>query len=179
MNTCQSSYMHIRKTNSIRRYMSEHATKTLMNSMVLACLDYCNSIYVGLPQVSLHKLQLAQNMAARVISRTPIHQHITPILQQMNWLPTTKRCQMKLLVMTSKVLHKEAPQNIIDLFHWYSPTRALRSASSTSPVPQRNKTIRFGKRLIDTSTAALWNRLPNEIKLAANKIQLKSSLNAT
>ena len=33
---------------------------------------------VGLPQVSLHKLQLAQNTAARLISRTPIHQHITP-----------------------------------------------------------------------------------------------------
>ena len=31
MNTCRSSYMHIWKINSIRRYLSEHATKTLMN----------------------------------------------------------------------------------------------------------------------------------------------------
>ena len=62
---------------------------------------------------------------------------------------------------------------IIDLFHWYSLARALRSASSTSLVPQRNKTIQFEKRLIDTSTSALWNGLPNEIKLAANKIQFK------
>ena len=28
MNTCRSSYMYIRKINSIRRYLSEHATKT-------------------------------------------------------------------------------------------------------------------------------------------------------
>ena len=56
-NTRQSSYMHIRKINSIRRYLSEQATLTLINSTVLIQLDYCNSVYVGLPQTSLHKLQ--------------------------------------------------------------------------------------------------------------------------
>ena len=56
-NICQSSYMHIRKINSIRRYLSEQATLILINSTVLIRLDYCNSVYVGLPQTSLHKLQ--------------------------------------------------------------------------------------------------------------------------
>ena len=66
--------MHIRKINSIRQYLSEQATLTLINSTVLIRLDYCNSVYVGLPQASLHKLQLAQNTAARVASRTPRYQ---------------------------------------------------------------------------------------------------------
>ena len=69
-NTIQSSsYMYIRKINSIRQYLSEQATLTLINSTVLIRLDYCNSVHVGLPQASLHKLQLAQNTAARVASR--------------------------------------------------------------------------------------------------------------
>ena len=97
-NTCQSSYMHIRKINSIRPYLSEQATLTLINSTVLIRLDYCNSVYVGLLQASLHKLQLAQNTAARVTSRTPRYQHITSILQQYNWLPIAKRCPLKLLL---------------------------------------------------------------------------------
>ena len=172
-NTCQSSYMHIRKINSIRRYLSEQATLTLINSTVLIRLDYCNSVYVGLPQTSLHKLQLAQNTAARVASCTPRYHHITPILQQYNWLPIAQRCQLKLLVLTFKVLHREAPQYIIDLFHWYSPARPLRSSLTRSLVPNRNQTIRYGKRLIDTSTAALCNSLPNEIKCATNRIQFK------
>ena len=145
-NTCQSSYMHIRKINSIRQYLSEQATLTLINSTVLIRLGYCNSVYVGLPQASLHKLlQLAQNTAARVASRTPRYQHITPILQQFNWLPMAKRCQLKLLVMTFKALHLDAPQYIIDLSHWYSLVRPLRSSSTTSLVPNRNRTIRYGK----------------------------------
>ena len=145
-NTCQSSYMHIRKINSIRQYLSEQATLTLINSTVLIRLDYCNSVYVGLPQASLHKLQLAQNTAARVAIRTPRYQHITLILQQYNWLPIAERCQLKLLVMTFKVLHLETPQYIIDLFHWYLPTRPLRSSSTTSLVPNRNRTIKIRKK---------------------------------
>ena len=166
--TCRSVYMHIRKVNSIRRYLTKDATKLLINSTVLSRLDYCNSSYVGLPQTSTHKLQLAENAAARVISRTPRHQHITPILKELNWLPVTKRCQLKILVLTFKVLHGQAPTYICEKFQWYTPARPLRSSSTTSLVPNRNKTVRYGKRLIDTSTAALWNSLPNNIKCARN-----------
>ena len=166
--TCRSVYMHIRKVNSIRRYLTKDATKLLINSTVLSRLDYCNSSYVGLPQTSTHKLQLAENAAARVIIRTPRHQHITPILNELNWLPVTKRCQLKILVLTFKVLQGQAPTYICEMFQWYTLARPLRSSSTTSLVPNRNKTVRYGKRLIDTSTAALWNSLPNNIKCARN-----------
>ena len=159
--TCRSVYIHIRKVNSIRRYLTKDATKLLINSKVLTRLDYCN---VGLPQTSTHKLQLAENAAARVISRTPRHQHITPILNELNWLPVTNRCQLKILVLTFKVLQGQAPTYICEIFQWYTPARPLRSSSTTSLVPYRNKTVRYGKRLVDTSTAALWNSLPNNIK---------------
>ena len=130
--TWRSVYMHIRKVNSIRRYLTKNATKLLINSTVLSRLDYCNSSYVGLPQTSTHKLQLAENAAARVISRTPRHQHITPILNELNWLPVTKKCQLKILVLTFKVLQGQAPTYIFEMFQWYTPARPLRSSSTTS-----------------------------------------------
>ena len=83
-NTCRSTYMSIRKIYSIRQYLCENSTKMLVNSTVLSRLDYCNSAYVGLPQKSLHRLQLAQNSAARIINLTPILHHITPVLQRLN-----------------------------------------------------------------------------------------------
>ena len=168
--------MHIRKINSIRRYLCEDSTKLLVNSTVLSRLDYCNSIYVGLPQTSLYKLQLAQNCAARMITNTPRHDHITPVLQQLNWLTIQKRCQLKILVLTFKVLHNNSPQYICELLQWYTPSRALRSASTTSLVPNRSRTIRYGKRLIGTSAATLWNAQPNHIKSARNVIQFKRLL---
>ena len=175
-NTCRSAHMHIRKINSIRRYLCEDSTKLLVNSTVLSCLDYCNSIYVGLPQTSLYKLQLAQNCAARMITNTPRHDHITPVLQQLNLLIIQKRCQLKILVLTFKVLHNNFPQYICELLQWYTLSRALRSASTTSLVPNRSRTIRYGKRLIGTSAVTLWNALPNHIKSARNVIQFKRLL---
>lgn len=167
-NTCRTAYMHIRKINSIRRYLSKDATSVLMQSNVLSGFDYCNSIYMGLPQKSVHKLQLVQNAAARVITNTPRHHHISPILRQLNWLPIVERCQLKILILTFKALHNVAPQYICELLNWYKPTRNLRSINTTSLVPNRNKTVRYGKRLIDTSAAQLWNTLPQNIKCTLN-----------
>ena len=66
-NICRSVNMHIRKINIIRRYLSNTA---VVQSIVIARLDYCNSVCVGLPMKRLQRLQLVQNSAACVISQT-------------------------------------------------------------------------------------------------------------
>ena len=72
--------------------------------------------------------------------------------------------------------HNEAPAYIANLFNWYTPARTLRSASTTSLVPNKNKTVMLGRRLIDTTSAALWNNLSNDIKFARNIIHFKKLL---
>ena len=44
--------------------------------------------------------------------------------------------------------------------------KPLRSASTTSLVPNRNRTVRYGRRLLDTSEKALWNTMPEELRNA-------------
>ena len=64
-----------------------------MNFACLHCIHPGTYIHnTVLPQKSMHKLQLAQNSAARLISQTLRHHHITPILIELNWLTITKRC---------------------------------------------------------------------------------------
>ena len=67
---------------------------------------------------------------------------------------------------------------IANLFNWYTPVRTLRPiASTTSLFPNKNKTVMLnGRRLIDTTSAALWNNLPNDIKFARNSIHFKKLL---
>ena len=48
-------------------------------------------LLVGLPQYLIKRLQGVQNAAARSILRTPISEHISPLLQNLHWLPVNRR----------------------------------------------------------------------------------------
>ena len=39
--------MEIRRIGSVRQYLSSEATKTLVSSLVLSRLDYCNALLAG------------------------------------------------------------------------------------------------------------------------------------
>ena len=62
------------------------------------------------------------------------------------------------------------------MLNWYQPARTLRSASTTTLVPNRNRTIRYGRRILDTSSAVLLNPLPDYIKSADSIITFKTYL---
>jgi len=55
--TCKKMYHQIRKIGSIRPFLTEDVTKTLVTSLVLSRLDFCNSLLGGLQQNTLHRLQ--------------------------------------------------------------------------------------------------------------------------
>ena len=111
INTCKSIYMNIRKIRRIRPYLTDYAVRTIMQTTVTVCLDYCNSLYNGLTFGTMKKLQIAQNAAASLISGTMRHEHSSGLLRELHWLPATKRCQYtrKLLVLTYQELHGNLP----------------------------------------------------------------------
>ena len=152
-NICRSVNIHIRKINSIRRYLSNTAVRTLVQLIVIARLDYCNSVCIGFPMNRLQSLQLVQNSAARVIRQTKQYTSITPILNELHWLPINKRCQFKILLLTFKSLNGCAPEYLCGMLNVYMPNRSLRSTAFTLLVTYRNRSIRLGNRLFGTSAA--------------------------
>ena len=118
----------------------------------------------GLSFKSIKKLQVAQNAAARLIAKISMRDPITNVLRELHWLPVTKRCQYKLLVLTYKTLHGTTPTYIHDMLNWYHPARPLRSGAFPSLVPNKHNTITLGRRLCDSATAVLWNNLPRDLR---------------
>ena len=49
---------------------------------------------------SIKRLQVTQNAAARLIRQTKKRAHMTPVLQDLHWLPVVNRCQFKILNIT-------------------------------------------------------------------------------
>ena len=64
---CKNSYVQLRKIASIRHCLTTEVTKTLVTSLVLSRLDYCNAVLAGTSKKFLSRLQVVQNNAARLI----------------------------------------------------------------------------------------------------------------
>ena len=95
---CRTAYTHLRNISRIRRYLTPEATKSLVHAFIMSRMDYGNALLAGLPLEHLKKLQRIQNIAARIITFTPRHDHITPILKQLHWLPIKRRIEFKILL---------------------------------------------------------------------------------
>jgi len=64
----KSCYLHIRQLRCIRPYLDLKTVSTIATSIVHSKLDYFNSLYCGLRESQLNRLQLVQNFLARAVS---------------------------------------------------------------------------------------------------------------
>ncbi len=117
-----------------------------------------------------------QNTAARILTRTPKFEHISPILQDLHWLPVAQRIKFKILLLTFKCLHNLAPEYLSDLLELYNPPRSLRSGSNLNLRVPTTRLKTYGDRSFSKCAAVLWNPLPMHIKSASSLDSFKTLL---
>ncbi|XP_037548511.1 uncharacterized protein LOC119425058 [Nematolebias whitei] len=172
----KSSFFHLRQLAKVKPFLSQHHFQILIHAFITTRLDYCNSLYVGLSQSLLTRLQLVQNAAARLLTGTKKREHITPVLESLHWLPVRFRINFKVLLFVFKCLHGLAPQYLSDLLQLYTPSRSLRSADQLLlVVPRSNRRLR-GDRAFSVAAPKLWNELPLHVRQAGSLPVFKSSL---
>ena len=110
--------------------MSLQDLEKLVHAFIFSSLDYSNGVFTGLSKKSIRQLQLIQNAAARVQTRTKKLDHITPLLRSLHWLPVYQRIDFKILLLVYKALNGFWPKYISDLLPWSEPSRPLRSSGS-------------------------------------------------
>jgi len=182
----RSCFFQLRQLRSIKQSLTIEATKTLVHSFVGSRLDYCNSVFAGISGQLLHKLQMIQNAAARLITGTKKFEHIKPVLQDLHWLPVRQRIDFKTALLVFKCTCGLAPPYLVALCHATSdcPGRSrLRSADLYQMYVPRTRT-NYGDRSFSVNGPAVWNSLPvdlrsPDISIDIFKNQLKAFLFTT
>ena len=108
-NACEAAYIQIRHISSLRHLLTTQATHTLVCSLVLSRLDYCNSLLSGCPQCLLDKLQKVQNAAARLVCKAMKSEHIHPILENLHSASSFKAALKTHLLIISKLFFTAVP----------------------------------------------------------------------
>ena len=172
----RSAYAALRQISSIRHNLTLHATVTLICSLVLSRLDYCNSLLINAPKEQIKKLQKIQNSAARLALKIKKSDHITPALKQLHWLPIEARIIYKVCLHCHNFFTDNSPAYISDLLSVYQPSRALRSSDDhfTLTIPRMSKQI--GERAFSYAAPTHWNSLPRHIRQQTSTPAFKRTL---
>ena len=144
-------------------------------------MDYCNSLFIELPNVILKKVQSVLNRAARLIFHLPPRVPTTSSLIEPHWLSLKVRIEFKICLITFKALKLNQPSYIRELlsFSSHESTLGLRSADDPTVCMTLELLERgFASRYFSYIAPSLYNKLPITIKLIDSLNTFKSHLKA-
>ena len=114
------------RINKVRHLLDQETSSLIIHSLVLNKLFYCSVVWSNTAAKNVEKLQPI--FAARIITRSGKHDHISSILQERGWLSVHKHLIFRDILQIYKCLNDLSPGYLNTLFkqrtsiHHY-PTR--------------------------------------------------------
>jgi len=173
---CKTSFYHLKNISKLRPILTLSDAEKLVHAFISSRLDYCNSLYTGITDKNITKLQYIQNSAARVLRGVRKYDHISPILQSLHWLPVSFRINYKVLVLTYKCINGHAPPYLQELITPLTSTRTLRSTGRSLLRVPDTKLRTMGDRAFCSAAPRLWNGLPDHLRATQTLNSFKTGL---
>ena len=90
----------------------------LVLSLIISKLDNCNSLFYNMSLENIHKLQLIQNHAARLVKKASKRSSAKLLFKDLHWLPVKDRIIYKIAVLVFKIINnKSSPSYLRELIN--------------------------------------------------------------
>ena len=184
-NVKKKVYGNLINLSRISGFLDRDTRLKLVHGLVLSSLDFCNSIYYGLPNSVLHGLQIALNAAARLVMDMPRYSRdsVTAICIDLHFLPIRARIEYKICLLTYKAVKFGQPKYLADLLapKVQNPIHHLRSSEDAEMLHEPFLfRVQVGDRSFASCAPRLYNSLPLRIRsiteINAFKKELKTHL---
>ena len=153
-----------RSLSIIKRCSSFLTVLSTKQALVFSRLDYCSVMWSGATKRDLGKLQLAQNMAARLALKCTRRANMNGTL---SWLKVKER-------LTSSLLDMNAPRCRFKLLANSSDTHAYHTRHATKGLFTNPKSrTDYGRCTVLHRAMTTWNSIPHQVTDASSRIRFK------
>ena len=177
---CKSGYNLLRNLRRISGKLTNTSLKIqIIQACILSHVDYCNSLYLNLPDVQIKKLQRLVNTAIRFIYNIKFTDDysITELMQKCHFLPIRARIEFKINLLVFKCWNGLAPNYLQKLIHPKTSLNSLRIHSDRFLLELPKLYINNQKnRGFSQSAPDIWNNLPLCVRESENIAIFKSRL---
>ena len=160
----------IRNIYAIKKHLDRKCLHLLVHSLVISKINYCNSLYSGLPNYLLRKLQSVINRSVRLICSLPPRVPTTQYLIELHWLPVKARIEFKICLLAFKALKFGQPKYLANLLSLQNVPLGMDLRTSDDPYrleePRATSERLFSERAFSYIVPRLLNRLPVSLKEA-------------
>ena len=178
-NICKRSNYQVHMIRHIRKYINNDLCRILVNSLAMSPIDYCRSIFQGLPECRIRPLIRIIRASVRLIFKQPRNDHssITLNMQSIKMFSMKQKKLYRLLCIVHKSLLTAQPLYINDMLIPKISTRNLHS------IDDRYLLSSHRCRISPTLNIAFiysspynWNKLPLSIRMISNHDAFKPML---
>ena len=158
----------------IRRFVPMDVMLALYKSFILPHLEYCSPLLLGVGKVLAHKIESANHYILRTLTghgKSLSYQELLNICKL-----DTLECRRKQqsLILLFKCIRNLGPKYIRDFFSIRETSYNLRGNGVNLCIPKFN--LNFMRNSFTYKCAQLWNKLPEDVKLADNVDIFKAKL---
>ena len=102
--------------NRVKYCFDRETLVLIITTLVFSKMPYCSTVWSNTSSKNIQKLQLIQNFACKIICGARKYDHVTPLLDELNWLPVSKMLKFRDAVMAYKCANNLAPEYLCAKF---------------------------------------------------------------
>src|SRR6218665_1759520 len=160
----RSCYYQLLHPKVISRSLTPSAASTLVHAFVVSRLDYCGTLYHGLPACRTGFLNRVLRTAARLVGRISKFGHVSEYMRgELHWLPYPHCIAYRVSALVRRCTEGLAPPYLRELCcstMQVQRCRCLRSAAQAELIVPRSRTATRQRRAFSVAGPATWNGLP-------------------
>jgi len=138
-----------------------HFQSMLYKTIIAPHFDYCNVVWGTCNKSLKYKLQVLQNRAAKIITRTNRYGSSTQALIDLNWKNLDDKLYFNEAVTMFKIVNQQAPSYLSKRFTKKESRYYTRNAND---LYMNKPNTEYKKRSLSYRGANLWNSLDENVK---------------